>query len=225
MYKYDPTAFAKYQSTVEDTHKPKMGWRMRFIIGGAVLLVFAMIFGPGLLKKMTVQTGAKASASARASASPQGSRGAGTAAAPLTDEEWSKRLTPRVEGVAWSAPIYDGQAPRAKPEYYCMSSGPGLDAQGKRRGASHTCVTEQGTAVILTEHMARLLARYGAPYNPFKEPPQAAQPQQVAALAMLGGAGVSPAAMAPPRGAALQSEAPGYGRMAAYGQHALAQPD
>lgn len=193
MYKYDPTAFDKYTSTVEDTHKPKMSWRMRFIIVGGVLILLAMIFGPGLLKKFTLKTGQTAVEGASGGASPQGSHRAAPHK-PLTVEEYVQRLQPRLPGAAWSAPVFDGQAVVAKPETYCIEGHPGRDALGKERKGSVTCLSEQGTRVIVPTAIALRIAREGPAYNPYRMPKEENADRREWAESLTG-AGGTPAAM------------------------------
>jgi hypothetical protein len=99
--------------------------------------------------------------------------------------EWLANLTPRVDTLPWSAPIYDDQKPVAAPRVFCMKSGAGLDASGKHAPASVKCHTEQGTLVLMEPKRAAMLALQGEPYNPYKEPERMDKRER--------GAGVSPA--------------------------------
>jgi len=215
MYKYDPTAFDKYRSTVEDTHKPKMSWRMRFIIAGGVLVLLAFIFGPGMLKSLTLKTGAQAIEGASAGAGPQDRHRAGPSA-PVTVEEYVKRLQPRIPGAAWSAPAFDGQAVVSKPETYCIVGGPGRDAQGKWQDHTATCLSEQGTRVRIDYGTARLIARNGPPYNPYRQPREQADDGREWRDSMMG-AGGTPAAMPAIAGAPVPVTAEGAEQQATYG--------
>lgn len=73
---------------------------------------------------------------------------------------------PRFGTMPWTAPVFDSRAPVAKPELYCMSSLPSPDEPHE---PSCTCLTEQGTTYDLTQAECRRVARFGVPYNPYKE--------------------------------------------------------
>lgn len=91
---------------------------------------------------------------------------------PLSAFEFAQRFLPRFGTMPMSAPAYDDRAVAASPEYYCLASGAGKDANGEHQEASVTCLTEQGTRVELSVGEARYLARYGGVYNPYKAPPR-----------------------------------------------------
>lgn len=91
--------------------------------------------------------------------------------------EYMANLTARTPSLPWSAPIYDGRAAVAEPRVFCMASGDGLDGNGQWKAGGYHCVTEQGTRVVMDERQARAIARWGEPYNPFRNPAHQ-QPQQ-----------------------------------------------
>lgn len=94
-------------------------------------------------------------------------------------EEYVANLRPRIPTMPWSAPVYDGRAAVSEPRVFCMSSGAGVDANGDHREPGYTCITEQGTRVVMSDDgYARLVARWGEPYNPFKRPPSDQQPRR-----------------------------------------------
>ncbi|MDD0943869.1 hypothetical protein LOD58_11585, partial [Xylella fastidiosa subsp. multiplex] len=62
-----------------------------------------------------------------------------------TETAYAKDHLPRFASMPWTAPIYDSRSPTADPQLICMSGGEGLDAQGRYKGMSCTCYTEQGT--------------------------------------------------------------------------------
>lgn len=181
IYKYDPQVFGMYTSTVMDTHKPKLSWRMRFLIAGGLLVLGAIIFGPGMLKRMTLKMGADASAKVTGEGAPaEPGHRSGTLPPAATPKEWLMRQLPRVEMAPWSAPVFDDRKAMSEPELYCMSSEAGIDAQGDHVAATETCITEQGTPARVTKYYARMLARYGPSYNPYKKPAQPVEQMQQA---------------------------------------------
>lgn len=85
--------------------------------------------------------------------------------------EYLANLQPRSPSLPWSAPIYDGRQAVAQPRVFCIASGEGYNGRGEWKEASYHCQTEQGTRVVMDERQARGIARWGEPYNPFKQPP------------------------------------------------------
>jgi len=77
--------------------------------------------------------------------------------------------TPRIASAPWTAPIYDDRSVAADPELFCMSSGQGLDANGRWKDHSCTCITEQGTKYEIGLAQCRTLASRGPVYNPYGE--------------------------------------------------------
>ncbi|MEN5370361.1 zonular occludens toxin domain-containing protein [Luteimonas sp. TWI406] len=127
--------------------------------------------------------------------------------------DYAQDHLPRFGTMPWTAPIYDDRPRTTDPQVYCMSSSGGIDANGKRKGPSCGCLTEQGTRYELGPAECRTVARDGMPYNPYRASmPQ--QPVQVAAAPApgidLGGA---------PR-AAHGSGGP-YGSTASYGDYGI----
>lgn len=124
----------------------------------------------------------------------------------LTLEECVAQLVPRIETALWSAPISDGKQAMAEPRVFCMSSDSGQDASGKVVAGSVSCITEQGTPWAMDPKAARMVARKGAVYNPFRRPVQEHQAQARQ------GAGVGAA-----HGDAVQSASMSAGQIGAYG--------
>lgn len=96
----------------------------------------------------------------------------------------------------WSAPAYQGREVVAHPELYCMSSTPGRDANERQRGASCSCITDQGTTYPMEDAMCKHLAQHGN-YNPFRTPPPAIGPNQQGQGAKLGEAPPGPSSVRP----------------------------
>lgn len=183
--------FAYYTSTVKDTHKPRLNRRyvLLAVAGVAIATVFG-VAGKGFLwgresSDATAHEGSPPQAPSRRGGAASG----GSRDQPLTMQEYVKLLRPRVGAAPWSAPIFDDREAVAKPEIFCISAAAGIDAEGKHKPASYTCLTEQGSRYELDEKTARSLARNGNMYNPFREPQEPPQ--------ALGGAGDAPAPMPP----------------------------
>ncbi len=79
--------------------------------------------------------------------------------APMSTGEFFAQLRPRIPGVMWSAPAFDGQKVQSSPETYCIAveSGPCF------------CRSEQGTTAVMPDPQCRQIARNGL-YNPFRRP-------------------------------------------------------
>lgn len=186
VWGYPKRIFDLYQSAEVHTVKPTMTARMKRGIIGAIVLVlvvsgvvYALRRDGGSSEKPATKE-ATSRESARPSASILGGwqnedRNASLTAVEKHGEphlrEYFENLRPRSPSLPWSAPIYDGRAAVAEPRVFCMVSGAGLDASGQQKAAGYTCITEQGSHVVLPEANAQLLARRGEPYNPFKQQP------------------------------------------------------
>jgi hypothetical protein len=83
--------------------------------------------------------------------------------------DFEARFKPAVPHKPFSAPAFAGRDVVSEPEIYCASSGPGLDAQGVRKSESCSCISEQGTPIVLWLADCQVLAKEGV-YNPFREP-------------------------------------------------------
>lgn len=186
--------FGSYTSAEQHTVKARLGLR-----GKLILVAFAVVacIAWWITSSITSDTGAEASAapaaagSASAQPPPPGER-RGT---PLTPEEYIAKMAPRIPTAPWSAELFDGRKAQADPRLFCMESGAGVDALGEHQPPSVTCITEQGTPYALDEKAARMLARRGEVYNPFRP---ASKDRQTGAAARPQGGGPAPTANASP---------------------------
>lgn len=160
-----------YKSTELDTTERKVPWYYYAagvivvgIVGGVVWTYRGMShqFDPDRVAERPA-----GSDGANATARPAGLVGSSKSLG--TPYEYAKSHLPRFGTMPWTAPAYDDRAITADPQLYCMSSLPGVDAQGEHRDLSCTCFTEQGTPYDLTQAECRTVARRGAPYNPYRE--------------------------------------------------------
>jgi len=88
---------------------------------------------------------------------------------PMTPTEYAEHHLPRFATMPHTAPAFDGRSPTADPLLLCMAGGQGEDAEGHYKDLACTCMTEQGTRYDLPEGECRRVARWGQPYNPYKE--------------------------------------------------------
>lgn len=94
-----------------------------------------------------------------ATADGQSSSAVDAASAALRVSDYKKWMKPRVEGLPWTAPAFDGQTVKSEPRLFCIAVDDGRC----------TCQTEQGTHYEVKAEMCRSIAREGV-YNPFVAP-------------------------------------------------------
>lgn len=210
IFIYPKQDFGSYDSAQEHTVKRNIGLRGKLIIGA-----FLVVAGIAFWVYNSISTDPKPATvkatSDGAAAQPQT---VGRDLTPMTTEEYAARFNPRIATAPWTAPIYDQKnRASAEPRLYCISSADGLDANEKWKKGSFTCMTEQGTPYGLDEKSARMLARTGEVYNPFKRPTPQRQDTGVRPQA---GRGEAPAPNALPASISLEAEQVGtYGDITA----------
>lgn len=93
--------------------------------------------------------------------------------------DYAKQHLARFPSMPWTAPVYDQRQITSDPQILCMSSEPGIDAQGDHANRSCTCLSEQGTLLDLPSDVCQHVARRGPSYNPYRQTsatrPQTAQ--------------------------------------------------
>lgn len=218
MYVFNQAAFGKYQSTEQDTHKPKLSKKMKFLIGGGICVALFAFALPKLLKRAGEVNSDKETATEASPAQPP-TRGADSNGnrqqPPRTVAEYAEWLTPRMGGVMWSAPAFDREV-MSSPETYCVIGGAGPDANGKHKKAGCSCISEQGTKIVLDQKTCHAVVYAGGIYNPFRTPSQ--DPMD-----MPGQDAVT--SEAEPIGKPLEPVAAGttaFGTLPGYGDHGLA---
>lgn len=174
LFAYPKHVFGMYQSTEQDTHRPGIPRRWKFIGVAAVMMVLLFMFGPDYLKSKTIESSRVGSGDGSPPEAPSQARSGGASRPVLSTEQYIAQSRPRHPSMPWSAAIFDDRKPAAQPEVYCMSSGAGLNADGQHKPASVSCLTEQGTRVYISRPLAVRMARVGGVYNPYR---QASQPQ------------------------------------------------
>ena len=191
-YKFNPKYFEMYESAQIHTMKWQMPQLMKraLIIGPIACLMvigaWGYVFGDAWAMKKKGEE-LEANAADSTGGSPSGSRIAAANTAnssrertPKTAEEYVLDLVPRISHQPWSAPVFDSAnaAARAKPEFYCMSSGPGEMADGDYLGDTCSCITEQGTRYELDQQTCFAVVKQGGVYNPFREPTKETAPDR-----------------------------------------------
>lgn len=180
---YPKQLFDAYESAQVHTVKPVMSSRMKrgLMIGGVALAALSFV-AYGFTDIFSGLRGSDESPAPVQADSAPGAvapvQGPGTTSEPTAVDkhkpeaiaEYMANLQPRAPSLPWSAPIYDGRAAVAQPRVFCISSGDGYNGSGEWSSGSYHCQTEQGTRVMMPEAEAKMIARWGEPYNPYKAP-------------------------------------------------------
>lgn len=177
--KYPKHIFKLYTSTKYDTSEKRVPW---FYWATAGMAVFVLGYGYYAVGGTFATLKGKQADTSTTSAAVTGANGAPATVAPgaaafsasnqkvrwATTEEYISAHIPRVPSMPWSAPAYDEASVTVQPELFCMSAGSGIDGQGTSKADSCTCVTEQGTPYRILLEQCLIIARHGAPYNPYR---------------------------------------------------------
>lgn len=176
LWPYPQQNYALYKSAVEHTVKRYVPQRLKVAAVGAVV-VCALIAVAGWalagIGKNEGGAGEPATATPPAAQAPAPTPSPVTAPAKqaastllgvgerravtwTTAAEYVVAHTPVIEGQPWTAPVYAGERPKTVPDIFCMSS-----------AKSCTCLSEQGTRIIVREAVCRTIAREGS-YNPYR---------------------------------------------------------
>lgn len=168
--------FGSYKSADAHTIKAKIPLKVYalpvMILAGAGLIWLAIeLLKPSAQASEVAEQGQAAGLPA---AGPGSLTRAGNADGPRyeTIADYVEAHAARIPTLPWSAPVYDDRDVVADPQIWCMASGAGRGASGEWLDASVFCLTEQGTVYKLPEKQARYFARWGSPYNPYKEAPE-----------------------------------------------------
>lgn len=155
--------FELYDSASAHTMKrrvPRKVWFFAACLLVAVAAIAALPFAIGRVKDasepLRAAPGAALSDVGR-SLSPASEPDAADMA--LRRSDYVAWLKPRVPGLPWTAPAYDGQAVQSRPAVYCIAV----------EGGGCTCLSEQGTRLDVQPSMCRSIAVNGV-YNPFLAP-------------------------------------------------------
>lgn len=186
--RYPKHVFKLYTSTKYDTSEKRVPWFYWAILGTLVVVLALLWYVKGRMAERFGDPKAKLPAASLATAAPSdgasatalGAAGAFTGnPAHLSLEAYESAQQPRNVLKPWSAPIFDDRQAKSDPALYCMSSSAGEGADGDLSKSSCSCVTEQGTPYRIALEQCIYVARWGQPYNPYRDPP--VEPQATAA--------------------------------------------
>jgi zona occludens toxin len=175
-----------FESAQEHTIKAKIPFRVialpGLVIAAALCAWFAylQLRPEAMASKMATEAPEPALAGPARSEATAASQSTRAKDEPLSLAEYAAAHLPRFATMPHTAPIFDMRAPVSDPLLYCMASTGGTDADGQFKAASCTCHTEQGTFYDIADGECRRVARYGQPYNPYRERREQLPPREVA---------------------------------------------
>lgn len=158
VWRYPAALFQRYRSATLHTHKARLPWRVIILPIVLAAAAFGIWWSMNYLDAM--QTASAAEPKARRSAEPRPQDLGRTpvapakADAPITVDDYLTAITPRVVGMPWSAPIFDGAKPTELPRIACILA-----------GKSCRCYTEQATPIRMQFDRCATIARFGV-YRP-----------------------------------------------------------
>lgn len=160
LWRYPKECYELYKSATMHTVKKRIPFRLAiipvFVILAAVLGWFAL-GSMGDLVGTDVSPDAIPAALASVGPASAGVRRDGVKYADAL--EYVQAHVPRVDGMPWSAEVFDGRGTRTEPDIMCVIS----EAKGCR------CYTEQMTRVRLGIYRCNSIAKDGI-YNPYRRP-------------------------------------------------------
>ncbi|MEZ0470074.1 zonular occludens toxin domain-containing protein [Luteimonas salinilitoris] len=185
--------YALYDSAQVHTVKRVVKSRVK---RGIILAAVALTLFVGSLTWVSGLWGGSSDAKAEATPAPAGpvtaGQGPGLSSAtssqltarqahePEALDEYFARLRARTPSMPWTAPIFDDRPVVSEPRVYCMISGHGYEEGSGWSDGGCTCLTEQGSRYNLGLNECTRLARYGMPYNPYRQEVQAQEAAGVA---------------------------------------------
>lgn len=176
FWKYPKDLYTFYKSASVHTVKFKLNRRV-VVFAGVVVAVVALVYS-GVTSFAPASDAVAKIAPGKGSASGQPASRLPPGVVPPVPtpqaqqayrEGYAYQNSPRIPGMAWTAPIFDGRPVQADPHTYCMATG-----KGGQDGCH--CYTEQATPIAGVDLDACMaMALYGEPYNPHKPPLEVAQ--------------------------------------------------
>lgn len=208
-FKYSDRWQKLYVSASAHDHiKRRLPKRLLLLPIGVAFVAWCMWFAWSRLKPQTEGDNTAVAAAASALIGAQAPSAAGARA--LTVDQYIATMTPRIEGVPHSAPMFDGFEVKDYPRPICYNSG---------RHGDCRCVTQQGSKLWMAQKQCKQYVENGY-FDPFKDP--ASTQSEVAETSDEQGAGSIPADMAAPAAASVGGGA-SFGDVAAYGQMGIGE--
>jgi zona occludens toxin len=142
--------FGLYKSSSLHTMKVRTPRKFYWMAVLAVVAVVLAVLIPYRIHKATHEDMHVATAALGSSAA---------ASEALRISDYAKWSRPRVAGIPWTAPMFDGLKVTAQPRMFCIAVDDGRCS----------CLTEQGTKLVVAASVCRAVASAGV-YNPFAVP-------------------------------------------------------
>lgn len=200
VFKYSKRYQRLYISASAHDHiKPRLPLRLLVLPAAAIFVAACMWYAWSTLKGQADSKDGTPAASVAAALTGADAPSAAAEAVPsaqrvMTAEEWGKQFTPRIEGVPWSAPAYDGFQVQDYPRPVCYESA---------RFNECRCYTQQGSRLHMPQANCRMIVKNGY-WDPYREPaeqaPGDAQGQESAAAPAPATATVSASPLVQPHG-------------------------
>lgn len=149
--------FELYKSSQLHTVKRRIPLKVYLFALAGVVVVGALISIPFMLKRFKDQSTHAVTASVAPGSAVTPRPGAESES--LRHTNMPKWMKPRIDGVPWSAPMFDDLKVQAQPRLFCVAVDDGRC----------TCNTEQGTHYDVGLKQCRLIVQNGL-YNPFVAP-------------------------------------------------------
>lgn len=154
-------AFDKYKSSQLHTMKRRLPKKVYLFGALVVIAIVAAIAAPMVLKHAQQKNVALISGGGQGMDGQTSRASAADADQTMRRQDMAKWMKPRIEGLPWSAPMFDGMTVAAQPRVYCIASEDDC-----------ICNTEQGTRYTVAKGVCRVIATSGV-YNPFLAPNRA----------------------------------------------------
>lgn len=165
--------FGLYKSAEQHTIKRKIPLRVLLLPGILLAAVLCAWLAYKTLRPLAATASpveGPESALADLGPAPRSVRSEEADKEPLTPEEYAALHLPRFATMPHTAPVFDDRPPLSDPQLFCMSSKPGLGGTDEyKEELGCQCITEQGTKYDIEAGHCLRVARWGAPYNPYKE--------------------------------------------------------
>lgn len=160
-WRFPKERFALYQSATMHTVKRRIPKRVFVAVGLFLLLPLLLWYGWRSLHRLsTADVPVAADVQTVDVASP------GRDVSPRSPEQWANARLPRVQGVPWSAPMWDSLETTTVPDMLCM-----IGETDDRNGTVCSCYTEQVTPLPnVPDGVCRAAAHHGV-YNPYRGRP------------------------------------------------------
>jgi hypothetical protein len=166
-------SFGKYKSAEVHTIKRSIPWKvwaLPFLVLAAILCGWVAYtkLRPSAFAAQASEAGAGGLPTAPPSAAGVESKRK-QKDEPMTASEYAALHVPRFATMPHTAPVFDERPALADPLLVCTSTEGGMTAQDEYKGEDCQCMTEQGTRYLISVAQCREVARWGQPYNPYRE--------------------------------------------------------